>query len=1804
MATETIYGTGLPYQSYGNLASRPPPSMMSSSAPQNHPLNVPPPISKELTTAASFSSAMQKPESNDRTTSSNNEGAYNAAAVHTSRRHQHYPSASSSGPQRTGSTAAAAVASGARAGRYSPRSQPYRVLQQADGRRISATSAYLLQQQRSDGRSYPSSSSSSSSKRVPSSRSKAHKRVSKALPPDPRALARQQQQQQQLLEHLQTQKQKRNMHVSKELPPPPPPSHSPVNTTSLHPATSDAQVPSLAPPLQQHKHSLAPPRYPQPKSEHPPPSRNHQEETVQQLPPSAPQKSSGGRIKIDHPYSFYNYETSATLQSVTLIQSPFDSAPTTPARPPPDNHTDGPPTAINMLASVPAAIQPAPMVFQEGERHDPMALQTIPARDSSKTARKQQLADENPSKPIHHPDPYLQNTHPNRPIPQQPQQQYHHQQQHQPEHQRHQYPSHTYQPQTDSSSASHPPPPATRSATAPSRKVSGTKIMRMARQASEGALRSVGLNRKPSDKALAAAKASVAHDSGAPQGNVIDSIAHRARNMSEYPQQPPFRALERNASHTSRYPADGQQQQQQPLRERAASPTVMDRAAHQYVMDKAQNYQGYPQGVELSRKQSMPEFRSRTADPAAGRGGTGRGMSLNHPKPSNAGMVSHQPTLAEVQEDAYGGTTDDWRQTLQAKNEAAARHQNGDEVSQAARESHISLNSVSTLNLPPQVNVEGSMANVTLLAPPSASRILLPDRDSGNNIGQQKHLLQQQQLKQQQEHLQQYRQHQQYQQHQSQQQQKHHQEQEHHQKQQQHHQQQQQQQQHEDPRSFGNVQRSNTAPYPSRETKTIAEEDELESVVIPALAYSKSEGSVPRSKRPQQQQHQHQPPQQHQHESQPQPQPQPQQPRISVEDQSETHVGTKEEVDKHDTHEREKDLPPTPTRTPSPLNVKPNRPPGATADGASHHATQHGQLHAPQPVAAASHAKSRIESSPSPHHHHHPKTNDHEPTTTSALASTLERSLNRSTTNAHGNNSSHDHQHSNASLPPQLPPLPHSLALLSSSTLALPLFSHNRNNSVSQTNSSQTQLVSASSAAGSTTSLTSGSVPPAGRFGLNMVPLPVIPSPDEALSNKPGVGVLPQDVLRSLDPKMIQKLITQSVIASRVYKVLSFEEVASLQKEKEDLESYIVALKASLTIEMRMRDASHSLIRLHESNTNIDAVKASTSQLHATTRKVDQIVAKLHQAAERLLVLDRTLLQHEAATLNAGMRRLDAENRELSRLVLELEKERDHEKAERVRWQKQHTQLRIQSMIFPSPPGVDEEDLEQLSDMIAKHQQQQEQQQQQQQQQRQQEEENKPSSSSTLQVPNVPVTPTSDFPAFSRMESSRLRALEDYMKELNEEIAKKDEHVSTLETQLKRVDDWVGDFEESIQARFPASQQQEKEQGEERSKATSTDGQEKEASEKKNKKNKDKEMLDQRLQKLRLHVDDVCSQLAANAAKADEERMHAVEFAATTLANSQEQQQQLILAHQRRIQRMQQERQEQLEQQHPLQYQLQQHQQQLQQPHQPTIARRSLTNGPSARRQQYEEGILLRRASTRPARPQRGSQPQMQRKRSSTVGGSGADFEASSPSSSSSNSSDPSSSSNGSNGSSGSHLDINSVLRDSLRELDQHIRSVSPSSSVPRSQHHHQQQQQQHRYGGGNGHGHATATTATSSATHQGTPPTRSNSDSGAERYRRSQTTASTLASVASVTSSASSSSWGGSSTTTEATTTTTESLESESQPLPMIAPPSTPSSQAVGSVGAASKDELLIGDAHAEILRLNAMVDELERLVRLRMQD
>ncbi|KAG0343289.1 hypothetical protein BG000_000008 [Podila horticola] len=259
----------------------------------------------------------------------------------------------------------------------------------------------------------------------------------------------------------------------------------------------------------------------------------------------------------------------------------------------------------------------------------------------------------------------------------------------------------------------------------------------------------------------------------------------------------------------------------------------------------------------------------------------------------------------------------------------------------------------------------------------------------------------------------------------------------------------------------------------------------------------------------------------------------------------------------------------------------------------------------------------------------------------------------------------------------------------------------------------------------------------------------VVPfSSSVSLKRQDSIGVIPQDASRSMDQKTLQKVITQASVSSRVYKVMEQEQVDSLRKEQDEVQHFVEALNVSLHIETRMRDASHSLIRLHENNSNLSAVREATAQLNTTTRKMDQIVQKIQHSMWRLLAIQKVLLQHEGAVLNVGMRRLDNENRELSRTVRHLEEAHSNEKEERAYWKNRHSKLKVQSILFQE----------------------------------------------------LPIVSTGD-----NLAMEKTRETETYIKELQDEITKRAENETNLEKRLQAVCNWTDDFSLAVDIRSPTN---------------------------------------------------------------------------------------------------------------------------------------------------------------------------------------------------------------------------------------------------------------------------------------------------------------------------------------------------------------------------------------------------------------
>ncbi|PKY14288.1 hypothetical protein RhiirB3_400080 [Rhizophagus irregularis] len=130
--------------------------------------------------------------------------------------------------------------------------------------------------------------------------------------------------------------------------------------------------------------------------------------------------------------------------------------------------------------------------------------------------------------------------------------------------------------------------------------------------------------------------------------------------------------------------------------------------------------------------------------------------------------------------------------------------------------------------------------------------------------------------------------------------------------------------------------------------------------------------------------------------------------------------------------------------------------------------------------------------------------------------------------------------------------------------------------------------------------------------------------------------------LDTADEMLMQILISQAVIDSKNFEILSLEEVEELKKDHSLLTNRISALTSKLSLESKIREAASSLARLHASNKRLS--RQATDHLATANRKVDQVATELWKLTQRAGEVQRKLLQHMAGVLSLGIRKLEEKN--------------------------------------------------------------------------------------------------------------------------------------------------------------------------------------------------------------------------------------------------------------------------------------------------------------------------------------------------------------------------------------------------------------------------------------------------------------------------------------------------------------------------------------------------------------------------------
>lgn len=133
---------------------------------------------------------------------------------------------------------------------------------------------------------------------------------------------------------------------------------------------------------------------------------------------------------------------------------------------------------------------------------------------------------------------------------------------------------------------------------------------------------------------------------------------------------------------------------------------------------------------------------------------------------------------------------------------------------------------------------------------------------------------------------------------------------------------------------------------------------------------------------------------------------------------------------------------------------------------------------------------------------------------------------------------------------------------------------------------------------------------------------------------------LPSGNLTSTAEHMVmQLLISQAIMDTKEFEVLSFEKLDELKMEHGRLRKRITAQTTKLATECKIREAAISILNLNKPDTKLN--KQASEQLGISNRKVDATAAELWQLQQKSGEVQQRILQHFAAALAIGLRQHD-----------------------------------------------------------------------------------------------------------------------------------------------------------------------------------------------------------------------------------------------------------------------------------------------------------------------------------------------------------------------------------------------------------------------------------------------------------------------------------------------------------------------------------------------------------------------------------
>lgn len=164
-------------------------------------------------------------------------------------------------------------------------------------------------------------------------------------------------------------------------------------------------------------------------------------------------------------------------------------------------------------------------------------------------------------------------------------------------------------------------------------------------------------------------------------------------------------------------------------------------------------------------------------------------------------------------------------------------------------------------------------------------------------------------------------------------------------------------------------------------------------------------------------------------------------------------------------------------------------------------------------------------------------------------------------------------------------------------------------------------------------------------------------------------SVPPMEAIHRIDPQLMHMLISRAVSESKEFGVLlDPSELDEFKAEYKSLETRVRSLTESHTKEIRILHSAQDLVRMLEqqhqsggtkiSRSSSFRTRASNREMEAAHDKVREaeaqvrsLTTELWHAQSRMTEVQRRLLEHAAATLNVGMRKLDDGNKKLMQRV-------------------------------------------------------------------------------------------------------------------------------------------------------------------------------------------------------------------------------------------------------------------------------------------------------------------------------------------------------------------------------------------------------------------------------------------------------------------------------------------------------------------------------------------------------------------------